>query len=105
MDMESAIRSKLQLARKMKQILNAFTRRTDGNIAVITAAAILPILVTIGAAIDYSRASQIKSLLRDAVDAGTLAGAALVTATKQQYFQEATVLPAFFGSPEGSTRA
>jgi len=48
----------------------------SGAVAVIFALLLLPLLLTIGAAIDYSRGQQFRSALQGAVDSAALAGAA-----------------------------
>jgi Flp pilus assembly protein TadG len=50
-----------------------------GNIGVIFALALLPVLMLVGAAVDYSRASAIRTQLQAAMDAAVLAGAARST--------------------------
>jgi hypothetical protein len=55
--------------------LRAFCVDKGGNIAVIFALASIPIVTGIGAAIDYSRASAIKTSVQAALDAAVLAGA------------------------------
>jgi Flp pilus assembly protein TadG len=49
-----------------------FTRANGGNIAVIFAFALLPILAFIGAAIDYSRANKARSAMQAALDSAAL---------------------------------
>lgn len=48
---------------------------TSGNVAAIFALAILPVLAMIGAAIDYSRATNAQGEIRALVDSGAIAGA------------------------------
>ncbi len=50
-----------------------FWRCERGNVAMIFALALIPIMVAVGAAIDYSRALSVKSRLVAALDAGVLA--------------------------------
>jgi Flp pilus assembly protein TadG len=52
--------------------------RTDtrGGVSVMFAFAVIPLIVAMGAAVDYSVASQIEGELQDALDAAVLAGAA-----------------------------
>ena len=47
----------------------------DGSVAVTFAIALVPLMVAVGAAVDYSRANQFKSVLQAALDASVLAGA------------------------------
>jgi Flp pilus assembly protein TadG len=53
--------------------LRRFRRDSRGNIAVIFALAILPILAAIGCAIDYSLATRMKAKLQSAADAASVA--------------------------------
>lgn len=55
--------------------LHAFRADESGNIALIFALALLPIMTGVGVAIDYSRANSAKALLQSALDAALLAGA------------------------------
>ncbi|MBL8700426.1 MAG: Tad domain-containing protein [Alphaproteobacteria bacterium] len=50
-----------------------FSRR--GNLATITAVATIPLMIAVGLAVDYTRASAVRSELQRAVDAASLAGA------------------------------
>src|SRR4051812_46304104 len=58
--------------RALSRELIRFRRDKSGNIAVIFTLALLPILSAVGCAIDYSRASQLKSKLQSAVDAASV---------------------------------
>jgi Flp pilus assembly protein TadG len=49
-----------------------FAKSSDGNIAVIFAIAILPVLGFVGAAIDYSRASKVRISMQAALDSTAL---------------------------------
>jgi hypothetical protein len=53
-------------------IIGRFCRDQRGNIAVIFAIAVLPVLSAVGCALDYSRAAQIKSKLQAASDAASV---------------------------------
>ena len=50
-----------------------FPRDTNGNIAMIFALALLPILTAVGCAVDYSTAARIKAKLQSAADAAGVA--------------------------------
>lgn len=58
-----------------RRILVRFQHDTEGMIAPIFALALLPVMTTIGAAIDYSRANNVRSKLQGALDSALLAGA------------------------------
>jgi hypothetical protein len=53
-------------------LLNRFRGDTSGNIAVIFAIAALPIMSAVGCAVDYSRATQLRSKLQSAIDAASV---------------------------------
>lgn len=58
--------------RALLSLLKLFCRDRSGNIAVIFTLAALPVLSAIGCAIDYSRATQIRSKLQAASDAASV---------------------------------
>jgi len=57
-------------------LLSRFRRDRSGNIAVIFAIAVLPVLYAVGCAVDYSRATQYRSKLQAASDAATVGSVA-----------------------------
>ena len=59
------------MARTAPQISH-FRRDQGGNIAVIFALSLMPILSCLGCAIDYSRATQLRSKLQSAIDAASV---------------------------------
>jgi Putative Flp pilus-assembly TadE/G-like len=58
--------------RALVQTLHRFRRDKSGNIAVIFTLTLLPLLSAVGCAVDYTRASQIRSKLQSAADAATV---------------------------------
>src|SRR5260221_2653347 len=54
-------------------IFNRFRRDKRGNVAIMFALSLIPLLGAVGAAVDYSRIAQIRTKLGDALDAGVLA--------------------------------
>jgi Flp pilus assembly protein TadG len=54
-------------------LIDRFCRDRRGNIAIITAAALIPLLGFVGAAIDYGSATQARTSLQNALDAASLA--------------------------------
>jgi Flp pilus assembly protein TadG len=60
------------LIAKLRGRVRAFCSARDGNVAIIFAFAILPVIGLTGAAIDYSRASSIRTDLQSALDATAL---------------------------------
>ncbi|MFH1343114.1 MAG: TadE/TadG family type IV pilus assembly protein [Pseudomonadota bacterium] len=62
--------------RKFLGEIGRFRNDRSGNVAVIFALALLPILSSIGVAVDYSRATQIRSKLQAAIDAASVGSVA-----------------------------
>jgi len=58
--------------RALFRLIDRFRRDQRGNIAVIFVLALLPLLSAIGCAIDYSRATQLRSKLQAAADAASV---------------------------------
>ena len=57
---------------KFRSVLSAFRLARDGNVAIIFALALLPIIAFVGFAVDYSRANAVKVALQQALDATAL---------------------------------
>jgi Flp pilus assembly protein TadG len=57
---------------KSAQLIGRFSRDQRGNIAVIFALSLIPVLSCIGCAVDYSRATQLRSKLQAAIDAASV---------------------------------
>jgi Flp pilus assembly protein TadG len=57
---------------RLPTIINSFGRNRDGNIAVIFALALLPILAFVGVAVDYSRVSAARTAMQGALDSTAL---------------------------------
>jgi Flp pilus assembly protein TadG len=57
---------------KSVQLLGRFRRDQRGNIAVVFALTLVPVLSCIGCAIDYSRATQLRGKLQAAIDAASV---------------------------------
>jgi len=58
---------------ELKSDMRQFGKDRSGNVILIFALALIPMLGAIGAAIDYSNAAQIRQKMQNAVDAGVLA--------------------------------
>ncbi len=58
---------------RMRALFSDFRCNRRGNVAVITALSILPLVAAVGCVIDYSTASMVKTKLQAAADAATLA--------------------------------
>ena len=62
--------------RKLLGKIGRFRNDRSGNVAVIFTLALLPILSAIGCAVDYSRATQLRSKLQSAIDAASVGSVA-----------------------------
>ncbi len=76
----------------LKCKVSAFSRNTKGNLAITFSLLLIPLIGATGAAVDYSRASQVRTQMQSALDSSVLAGAienAVETkiATAQKFFQ------------------
>jgi Flp pilus assembly protein TadG len=60
------------VASRLAAHIGRFRRDQRGNIAVIFALSLMPMLSAVGCAIDYSRATQIRSKLQSAIDAASV---------------------------------
>jgi Flp pilus assembly protein TadG len=60
-------------AARMRTLIADFRANKRGNVAVISALAVLPLIAAIGCAIDYTDATMIKTKLQAAADAASLA--------------------------------
>jgi|SRR5215204_34024 len=68
-------RAAKQLFQELYNRVRAFGAEERGNVAVIFALAMLPVVTGVGAAIDYSRANATKEFVQSALDSALLAGA------------------------------
>ncbi len=59
---------------KKSKLMRRLLRSQQGNVAVITAAMIIPLIGLVGGGVDYSRFFLVKARLQQACDAGSLAG-------------------------------
>jgi Flp pilus assembly protein TadG len=79
----------------MRKTTKYFIHKTDGNVALMFGLSLFPILAATGAAIDYSRASNVQSAYKAAADAAALAGAkARVTSNAAAIFEAQKVFDA-----------
>ena len=62
---------------RLRSLISNFRLDKRGNVAVITALAMLPMVAAVGCAIDYTSASMIKTKLQAAADAASLATVSL----------------------------
>ncbi len=66
-------------------LLRGAREERSGAVAIIFALALIPILLTLGAAVDYSRATAAKSSLQNASDSAALAAGSNPTQTQAQH--------------------
>ncbi len=57
----------------VRGVISRFAASQSGNIAAIFAIACIPVIISMGVAVDYTRAAQTSSAMQDALDAATLA--------------------------------
>jgi Flp pilus assembly protein TadG len=74
-------------------LVAGFRRSNAGNVAVIFAIAAVPVIGVVGTAVDYSKAGDVKTHLRTALDTALLAGA-----TRPANLQISTATAAFNGN-------
>ena len=60
------------MSARSTQLIRRFRRDSRGNIAVIFALSLVPVISCIGCAVDYSRATQLRSKLQSAIDAASV---------------------------------
>ena len=60
------------MVQRLSPILAAFRRQNRGNVAVMFGIAVIPIILSIGAAVDYSLANRTKAVLDGIADATSL---------------------------------
>ena len=58
---------------KLPSVFRAFRRDQRGNIAILFALSLIPLIGMVGAAVDYTRVTQVHTKLGDALDAAILA--------------------------------
>lgn len=91
-----------------------FRRRSEGSLAPLLALALVPLVAVVGAAVDYSRANDIRSKVQGALDSAVIAGAkdnsanwiavALNTfnGTVNNLLDSSAGVPSFILNPDGS---
>lgn len=93
--------------------LNRFRASDDGNVALIFAAAIVPIMALFAAAVDYGRAASVRTRLQASVDAAALAAASVPTDQRQSVgasyvaaaMQRNDITSTFVTNPDGTLSA
>jgi len=80
-----------RLTKTLPKIVRVFARTRGGNVALIFALAVIPIVGLVGAAIDYSRANSARTAMQTALDATALMlSKEASTLTQAQLNQKAT---------------
>jgi Flp pilus assembly protein TadG len=59
--------------RRLQRLLRGFVRQGKGDVTILFALALLPMVALVGAAVDYSHANLIKAAMQGAADATALA--------------------------------
>jgi len=72
----------IRFIRGLRDLFNEFCRARDGNLAVIFAFSAIPVIGAIGAAVDFSKASDVRSQMQNALDAAVLAGVTQASANQ-----------------------
>lgn len=80
----------------LRNLSRRFWQARDGQISTIFAIALIPILVSIGAAVDFAKTGDVKAQLQKSVDAAVLAGV-----TQASALQVSTASSVFTGSYKG----
>jgi Flp pilus assembly protein TadG len=62
----------MSILRGLQRVLRDFRSDRSGNVAITFAIAIVPIIIAIGAAVDYSRGNSVRSSMQAALDAAAL---------------------------------
>src|SRR3954452_18849345 len=68
--------------RDLRTMFNEFCRAREGNLAVIFALAAVPVIGTVGAAVDFSKISEVRTQMQNALDAAVLAGVTQASANQ-----------------------
>jgi Flp pilus assembly protein TadG len=70
----------MSIVRKFTNTLKSFTQAERGTVALITGIAAIPLCLSVGVAVDFSRHLNAETNVQQALDAGALAGAAALGA-------------------------
>jgi Flp pilus assembly protein TadG len=66
----------IKFSSRLRSLLHSFAKNSRGNVAVIFTLAMIPILIAVGCAIDYTMATKIRVKLQAAADAASVAALA-----------------------------
>lgn len=93
--------SQLGILARLRPLFSRFWRASDANIVVNFAIASIPIIAAIGAAVDYSNATDVKSQLQKSLDSAVLAG--VVQPAAQQISTASAMFTGNFTARLGAT--
>ena len=74
----------------LSELISRFWRHAEGSIAPIAALTLIPVMTAVGAAVDYSRANNLRSSLQAALDTALLSGAKAAKDGNSNWAQLAT---------------
>jgi len=92
-----------RLLRKARSAIAAFGRQTQGNVALIFAISVIPVVTSVGAAVDFSNISRDKAVLDAAADVAALASVTSSGALPTTDVARQTGLNSFSGNVSGRT--
>lgn len=73
------------LLRNARHHLSCFTRDKRGNVAIIFGIVLIPLMIAMGSAVDFSRAFLKQKSLASAVDTAVLAGGVFSELTQEEF--------------------
>ncbi|EGF90134.1 von Willebrand factor type A [Asticcacaulis biprosthecium C19] len=83
---------------KVSRYLRKFSADIRGNVTMIVAFSVIPIVAAVGGGLDFANIQAARAKLQDAVDAGAIAATIDPTATPTQTTREAVAKKAFCGN-------
>lgn len=93
--------SGIQRFRDLRNLFNEFCRAREGNLGVIFVFAAIPVIGAIGAAVDFSKISEVRTQMQNALDAAVLAG--VTQASADQVSTAGKVFDGDFSGKFGTT--
>src|SRR3954464_9582018 len=84
----------------VRSLFRRFRRAQDGQISMIFAIAIIPVVLSVGVAVDFTKSSDVRTQMQKAVDAAVLAG--VTQASAQQISTASAVFSGSFNSRFGT---
>ncbi|UVC10382.1 VWA domain-containing protein [Rhizobium sp. TH2] len=71
------------------KVMKRFLKDRSGNFAILSAIVMVPLIISIGVAVEYRRAVNLRTMLQSSLDAGVLAGAKALSSGESQAMQAA----------------